>query len=81
MSNAMGTKIVVRRRQTGWRWYVVVLEECLRSGDSPTWRKARADAKAAMDAWLEEAWRMVAPGRPITEEQRKLVKRFGGFAE
>ena len=81
MSNAMGTKIVVRRSKTGWRWYVVVVEECLRSGDSPTWRKARADAKAAMDAWLAEAWRMVAPGRPITEEQRKLVKRFGGFAE
>lgn len=81
MSNAMGTKIVVRRRPPGWRWSVVVVEECLRSGDSPTWRKARADAKAAMDAWLAEAWRMVAPGRPITEEQRKLVKRFGGFAE
>ena len=81
MSNAMGTKIVVRRRQTGWRWYVVVVEECLRSGNSPTWRKARADARAAMDAWLAEAWKMCVPSRPLTVEQKKLVKRFGGFAD
>ena len=81
MSNAMGTKIVVRRRQTGWRWYVVVVEECLRSGNSPTWRKARAVARAAMDAWLAEAWKMCVPSRPLTVEQKKLVKRFGGFAD
>lgn len=77
----MGTKIVVRRCQTGWRWSVLVEEECLRSGNSPTWRKARADARAAMDAWLAEAWKMCVPSQPLTVEQKKLVKRFGGFAE
>lgn len=72
----MGTAIVVRRDARGWKWNVLIVEECVASGKSSSWKNARTDAKKAMDAWLSMAWRIALPGTALTQEQKRLVAHF-----